>query len=215
MGALPCDAYHHYYHYQSSAQYLWLARACFALGDKDAAAAALKKALFQDHFNEEALALSSVSIPADVPFSYDKHPLRDATFLASVGLPAGVATFMHDEAAQLFEQAKYEQALKQFAKAAACDSEHSNSHFGMGKCCFMLGQFDEARKHVTEAVRLSHLAHDAYHRAASQAHVKRAREFMTQGEIDLAINDFSKALDLHRGNQDALSGREQAQKMRI
>jgi len=53
--ALPCDGYHHYYHYQSSAQYLWLGRALQLLGKYEDAAKSYKNSIFQDHFNAEAL----------------------------------------------------------------------------------------------------------------------------------------------------------------
>src|ERR1700753_3853410 len=48
---LACDAYHHYYHYQSSAQYLWLATTLRVLGRTNEAIVAYNNAIFQDHFN--------------------------------------------------------------------------------------------------------------------------------------------------------------------
>ena len=52
---LPCDRYHHHYHYQASAQYLWLAETLRALGRTEYALAAYDKAIFQDHLNQEAI----------------------------------------------------------------------------------------------------------------------------------------------------------------
>jgi Tfp pilus assembly protein PilF len=67
---------------------------------------------------------------------------------------------------------------------------------------------------LREAVRASHLAHDAYHRRASDAHLARGQQFLAAGEVELAIQDFTKALDLHRGNKVALAARASAYRLK-
>ena len=214
LGALPCDAYHHFYHYQSSAQYTLLARTCFMLGLQDEAKAALTKAIFQDHFNPEALAMKAAVTANSVPQSYDKHPLSDAAFRASVGLPADEVALLHDSALALRLNGDVEGAARQFSEALVLAPDHSNSHFGLARCLFAQADYQQAQHHLQEAVRLSHTAHDAYHRSASAEHVKRARDFAARGENELAINDYTKALDLHRGNTEATQAREQLQAQR-
>ena len=210
QGALPCDAWHHYYHYQSSAQYLWLAETLRALGQEADAQAAYKRALFQDHFNQEALEGKAEAMATRAP-EYAKHPLRDAEFLASVGLAAHTGTALHDEAAAHYEVARYDQALVLLNKTEA---GHSNSYFLRGRCHFLKREFEMARADITEAIRLSHLGHDAYHRHASGEHLARGKAYAASGELELAISDFTKALDLHRGNQDALAARAQSYRVK-
>lgn len=199
MGALPCDAHHHYYHYQSSAQYLLLARACFALGRQDEAMEAIEKALFQDHFNEEALALKACEGRQEVAQSYDKHPMMDADFCASVGKQQDDTGRRHDEAIALWQQGDAEGALTKLAE----NPTHSNSRFARARIYFAQQDYAKAYAELKEAVKLSHVRHDAYHRTASDAHVERARAFAANGRPELALNDYAKALDLDRTNETA------------
>ncbi len=211
LGALACDAWHHYYHYQSSAQYLWLAYTYDALGQQKEASTAIDKALFQDHFNAEALERKKngtrhegrgVNIP-----HYDKHPLLDGEFCLSIGESPSQATLMHDEGIKALEQGEYTTASHYFNTAIAVDPQHSNSFFGLGKTAFVQQDYEKSREVFTEATRLSHLRHNAYHRLASNAHFERGKTFLAQGEMDLAINDFNKALDLWHQNEEAIKMR--------
>jgi tetratricopeptide (TPR) repeat protein len=102
------------------------------------------------------------------------------------------------------------EAMALFDTAIALNAHHSNSFFARGKCYFLLDDFEKARVDFMEAIRLSHQKHDSYHRAASEEHLQRGRGFLKLGKLDLAINDFTKALDLHRKNKDALAARAQA-----
>lgn len=213
-GALPCDGYHHFYHYQSSTQYLWLARLCHDLGDKAAAEDAVKKALFQDHFNEEALAIKTQGNTQGVNHTYSKHPLLDAQFCESVGRSPDNATTLHDGAVKAILEGNIAQAILHLEQAIAANPKHSNSHFWLGKCRMLEGRLEEARALVQEAIRLAHLDHEAYHRSASDIHLERARQFLHNGSLDLAINDYTKALDLNRSNVAASAELAAAEKLR-
>lgn len=213
-GALLCDSYHHFYHYQASTQYLWLARICYLLEASAEAEQAIKKALFQDHFNEEALAIKNKGSVDGIAHTYDKHPLFDAQFCNSVGRKHDAVTVLHDEGVKAVLSGDMATAVEKFMQALNISPTHSNSHLWMGKCRLAMGDAIGAKKNMQEAIRLSHLDHEAYHKAASQEHVKRAREFFKRSELDLAINDYTKALDLDRTNQDAIKERDEAQKLR-
>ncbi len=65
-----------------------------------------------------------------------------------------------------------------------------------------------------EAVRVFAARHDRYHRHASDMHLRRGLYFLRAGETDLAIADFSKALDLHRHNVEALRERAGAYRLK-
>ncbi len=110
---------------------------------------------------------------------------------------------MHDEAVSHYLAGDYIQALL----VLPADTHHSNSHFLRGKCRFQLKAYREAYEEFSEAVRLSHIRHDVYHRFASQQHVWRGEKLFDEGHIDLAIADFTKALDLYDGNKDAMKAR--------
>ena len=80
---------------------------------------------------------------------------------------------------------------------------HSNGLYRLAFAYVQQGKAEAACAHVKEAIRLSHIEHDSYHRAASQQHFERGQQFAQVQEYDLAINDFYKALDLNRQNQQA------------
>jgi len=213
--ALPCDAWHHYYHYQSSAQYLWLAEALYALGKPDEALTLYDRAIFQDHFNEEALkgkeggARGKRRVP-----SYNKHPLFDLEFRSLIGELPDDATKPHDDGMSALLAGDTATALKFFEKALAAVPSHSNSFFGRGKSYFLKGDYAQAATDFAQAVRLSHIKHDAYHRTASAEHFARGAAFLKSGQLDLAVSDFTKALDLHRGNRHALAARANAYRLK-
>lgn len=200
-GALPCDAFHHHYHYQSSAQYTLLAHLCFALGKKEEMQLAISKALFQDHYNEEALELRASGFAGDLP-RYAKHPLTDAEFCANIGKPATRATQWHDEAMALMERdpAAAQELLEKLVRHYPT---HSNGRFRLAQLYAVQNLHKQAYTQLIEAIRLSHEEHDGYHQTASGEHVARGAEFARHAEYDLAINEFHKALDLHRGNAEA------------
>jgi tetratricopeptide (TPR) repeat protein len=209
LASLPCDHFHHYYHYQSCAQYLWLAETCIALEAMDEALTAYEKALFQDHFCEEAK--KDVSrLTCHVPPIYDKHPLFDIAFCSSVGELPTDATALHDAGVHATLAGDIASALAALNKAITLEPGHSNSYFARGKCWFMQKAYAKARNDFAEAIHLSHIKHDAYHQLASDEHTKRAQLFLAAREADLAIADFSKALDLNRRNKNALAGRAAA-----
>ena len=174
----------------------------------------MKKALFQDHFNEEALAIKAKGSDKGIEHSYNKHPLYDVEFCASVARKTDAATALHDDAVKALLTEDTQKAILLFAEAVASFPTHSNSHFWLGKCRMLEGKTSEAKTLLLEAIRLAHQGHDAYHHSASDAHVARARAFLAEGNIDLAINDFTKALDLNRGNEVALKEREAAQRVK-
>lgn len=66
-----------------------------------------------------------------------------------------------------------------------------------------------------KAIAMSSARHDAYHKHASGAHVLRGEYNMQAGELDLAIADFSKALDLWRGNAQATVLRDACRDRRL
>lgn len=212
VASLPCDFYHHYYHYQSSTQYLWLAEALRVLGRNSEALVAYSNAIFQDHFNQEALSgkaqLETGEKRGRVIPSYDKHPLRDAEFCVSTGQMPDATTKLHDKAVAGCLAGSYAQVLSLIPP----DTTHSNSRFLLGKCWFHLQRYGKAADNFIEAIRISHMHHDQYHHHASTQHFLRGSAFFYGGKIDLAIVDFTKALDLNRHNQEARQARARAYK---
>lgn len=208
--ALPCDFYHHYYHYQASAQYLWLAEAYAALDMNVEATEAYDKALFQDHFNDEATE-GKARILRGEPYvfhlpAYAKHPITDEEFRLSTDKTPNSNTRLHDNAIGLYLSRYYSHTLSLLENV----SGHSNICFLKGRCWFALKKYEKAIPELLQAIRLSHAEHDAYHQFASNEHLRRGERFFYDDHIDLAIADFTKAIDLNSNNKDARKARAAA-----
>ncbi len=199
-----CDRQHHHYHYQASAQYLWLARTYEALGEYDEARVCYDKAIFQDHWNQEALDGKQAGFRGVIAApTYDRHSLFDGPFRHAIGQPLSAASGAHDDAAHALLEHHYGSAMHGFDRAIHLEPDFSNAYFGKGKCAFLMQDYHTASDALREAIRLSHRAHDRYHRHASDLHAQRGRWHERKGNVDLAIADYSKALDLDNRNQDA------------
>jgi tetratricopeptide (TPR) repeat protein len=240
------DSYHHNYHYQSSAQYLWLGELLLILDKKEEALIAYKKALFQDHLNEEAefrlknfIEMSSLrdfsqknrgnlktnlldcfamlentdylnKESCKLNIKYSNHPVYDTQFCQLIGCEITEITRQHDKAVSSYLSGDYQQAIK----ILEANENHSNSQFLIGKCLIALEKYEEAGIYLSESIKLSHIKHDEYHKLASNIHVQRGIEFMRQEELELAIMDFSKALDLYNNNHEALRQRAKAYRLK-
>ena len=211
------DSYHHHYHFQSSTQYLWLGEVLCILEDYEGAFSAFKHALFQDHLNQYAKAgiafctaqregKNNGTYEARGMFHYANHPLFDSAFCASVGLPYSDAGRQHDEAARFYQLGDYLYAFH----LLNVESSHSNSHLLAGKCLVGLKRYTQAVTHFNEAIRLSQRMHEEYHRFASDAHLHRGNVAFGRDEPDIAIAEYSKALDLDSHNLEARKARANA-----
>ncbi len=203
---LDCDLYHHYYHYQASAQYLWFSVTYLAQNKLTEAEEACTKAIFQDHFNQAALALKNhPENYLQLPLQYTKHPESDAEFCQSIGKEPTTSSALHDASLT----ADFQTALTLLNQAIELDPTHSNSYFAKGKLYFSIQDYAQAEIDFYQAIQLSHQDHNQYHQTASQAHCQRGKIFLQNNEPELAIADFSKALDLYSKNQEALELRSQ------
>ena len=181
------------------------------LGQKKEAVAAYDKALFQDHFNEAAMAGKERETRDGERgirgFKYDKHPLLDGEFRMSIGEVPCAVSRLHDAGVRGSDIACFNAAI-------ALDPSHSNSYFARGKYWFAEKSYDRACTDFREAIALSHIKHNDYHRLASGEHLARGKAFLNAGELDLAVNDFTKALDLWPQNQDAIQACEKARHLK-
>ena len=196
------DSYHHFYHYQSSAFQLWLAESFCAMGEWEPALAHFDKAVFQDHLNMFALYgrgylfyRNGKSAEAWKDFSLvQKHQFSGIAYEQVTQWKAVLSPY-----------GKHPLGQKQFCPEAGIeDSLTGDALCKTGQEHFAQGDYAKAAEHFAQAVTLSGQAHDAYHRFASQLRLQRATQFVAEGEIDLAIADCSKALDLWNENDSAL-----------
>lgn len=149
----------------------------------------------------------ALSAAAPLALSYDKHTLNDAAFCRDMGRGLSAATGLHDAASALFLKSDYLGALGRIDAALQADAGHANSHFLRGRCWFAMENYAKAAESFAAALAVIVHEHDAYHRQASDLHMQRGQLLCGGENWDLAIADFTKALDLHTGNLKALAER--------
>lgn len=172
-----CDQHHHLYHYKSSHMHLCYGLHLRASGDEAAARKEFEAAVFQDHLNSQA-----------------KEALSSLQGNAAAIQSGSPRSTRHDGGAyDTHIQTHAIERLATFEASLGWEPDTSMVRLAVGE--------------YLEALRICNDRHQRYHRHASNAHLSRGRWHEAQGNLDLAIADYSKALDLNSKNQDALHAR--------
>lgn len=191
-----CDKHHHFYHYKSSWMHLAYANALRAAGNGEAAKKHYKAAIFQDHLNEEAKTALAFPSPltgeggAKHRMGVNESDITITPTRLSGDLPrqgGGEKTYDTHITTGAIE------ALITFEASLGWEKDVSV------ELC-RNGQYEEALK-------ICAARHDAYHHHASASHVARGKWFEDNSYPDLAIADYSKALDLNGKNTGAITSR--------
>lgn len=125
---------------------------------------------------------------------------------AIMHLPTSAALF-HDRGCYNLHLGAYGCGISDYSEAITLDSTHSNAYYGRGTCFWHQQKRRPALQDYDDAIRLSTMKHEAYHHQASQLHAVRGEIYGRIGEIELAINDYTKAIDLNRQHVDAYFNR--------
>ena len=220
------ECYHHFYHYQGSFQYCLLAESHHQLGEWDEAATAYEKSLFQDHTNARALegvaqlisrdmALLSENYTRMVEYDHDiptliylpgqkpVHKEKTQQRLRENKTPSG----LYDLGIWYFLQGDHENARVAFAECLREDASHSKAVFAMGRIAHTHQQWRDAVAWLRHAARLLAEEHDGYHWTASHHRYMRAGLHMAMNALDMAIADYTKALELQNKNKQAYLAR--------
>lgn len=94
-----------------------------------------------------------------------------------------------DQGTQLFEEGKYEEALKQFQAGVQAHPNDPRAHFNVGAALHKLGQNAEAKKSLDKALEL-----DRGGTYANQIHYNLGNVAHADGRRDDALKEYRKAL---------------------
>lgn len=223
------DQYHHYYHYQGSYQYTLLAECHAYLDELGEALAAYKKAVFQDHTNPRALmGLKAVEnnqpLPLGLP-EYTRMVEYDSDLSHYIFLPGerplkpekthtapeeNNASSLYDAAIHAINKKDTDKAREYFILTLKLNPEHSKAAFGLGRIAFEKHAYRDALVWIKKACAMLSEEHDAYHWTSSFHRLWRGEVYEAMGDADMAIADYSKAIDLQGKNTDAYLARAKA-----
>lgn len=105
----------------------------------------------------------------------------------------------------LIHTEQYKEAEKMLKKSLLISSNNFIAYLWLGTCNIFLHKLNKANAYLLEAIALLSKQHEHYHKNFSKHFYKRGLLHHKLDEIDLALNDLNRSLDLHRSNIDALS----------
>lgn len=100
-----------------------------------------------------------------------------------------------DQAMELKNQGRYDEALAQFRALIACSPDHARAHLGLGLVYCFIGMFDESLEELKRAVECAPEWVDA--------HLNLAKTYAMLGMYDEAKVEFNQVLQLHPGHPEA------------
>ncbi len=124
--------------------------------------------------------------------------LLGAALLAWPGpLLADSAAARNNEGNQLYEDERFDEALKMYVEAQALEPEAPALHYNIGNVLFRKGEFDKAAEEYLRA----QAADDPT--LAQAATYNRGNAFLQQGQLKEAVNSYIQALRARSSDEDA------------
>ena len=105
----------------------------------------------------------------------------------------------------LIHAEQYKEAEKMLKKSLLISSNNFIAYLWLGTSNIFLHKPNTANTYLLKAIALLNKQHEQYHKNFSKHFYKRGLLHHKLDEIDLALNDLNRSLDLHRSNIDALS----------
>jgi tetratricopeptide (TPR) repeat protein len=101
-----------------------------------------------------------------------------------------------DQAVELKNQGRYDEALAEFGKVLASCPDHARAHLGLGLVYCFVGRFDESLEELKRAVECDSEWVDA--------HLNLAKTYAMLGMYDEARTEFDRVLELHPNHPEAV-----------
>ncbi len=111
---------------------------------------------------------------------------------------------LYDLAMAYLMNSQYQMSVRYSNQAFKIDAEYSNAYLSAGLGYFFQKNFKKAEKLLSTSVKIICKKHKEYHITSSMQFYNRGFIYYKLFQFDLAINDLTKALDLHDKNIDAL-----------
>ena len=216
--AIEISANHHpLLHYECSAAHLFRGYIYIQLNKKDLAKKEFKESIFQDHENKDAkIASKSLSKPFSVTkkveyisklFSeyINKNYAKRIKVLENLcANEEANKTTRYDLSVYYFLSNKYDQSLLHAKQSLNIDQNNGSACLLIGIINFLQGDNNSALSYIDQAIEIFKTHHHDYHINSSVQYYNRGFIYYNMNELDIACNDLTKSLDLHKKNIDAL-----------
>jgi len=122
-------------------------------------------------------------------------------------LLADSAAGRNNEGNRLYEDDRYDEALKMYVEAQALEPEAPELHYNIGNVLFRKGEYDKAAEEYLRA----QAADDP--KLSQAATFNRGNAFLQQGQLKEAVNSYIQALRAQPSDEDAKRNLELALRM--
>ncbi len=197
--------YHAPIHYECSAHFLQRALLYFPMGEQQKAQADLESAIFQDHENHAAVQLKQNGWKReDIAPEYDRNLMTETEwYYEATRTMRDIHSMLphqqqHDRAVFFMRQEDWHQAGAILSDLVKQRPAYPLAWHHRSKVFLALNEARQAFSDINRAVEEAAKWHESYHRDAAYHHYHRGQLYAEKGETDLAVMDFSKAIDLDK-----------------
>lgn len=110
--------------------------------------------------------------------------------------------FLKDKGVEFFKNGNYEAAINAFSEAIKLNPSLPQLFSNRAACCLAIGEYDKCIQDSCRALELYYPVVPSNYLARAKVFVRRGTAYANQGELDLAIQDYSAAMKLSPNNEE-------------
>ena len=197
--------YHAPIHFECSAQFTLRAVLHFEMGEHEKAKADLEAAIFQDHENHVAQNLKMNGYTRGMQVQEYTHDLMTETawHFETSRKHTEIGELQpyqqqHDKAIYFYRHGLMKEAVATLSMLLKQQPNYPMAWHHRAEMYLVMNERRQAYADINRAIEESHLWHEGYHYNAALHHLHRGLVYAQTGQPEMAMMDFSKALDLHK-----------------
>lgn len=197
--------YHAPIHYECSAQYTMRAILHFEMAEFDKGQADLDAAIFQDHENHVATQLKEHGYQRGMEVQeYTRDLMTEMAWRYEIGRTQAEFGALqpyqqqHDKAIYYYRHGLLKEAVGTLNLLLKNNPDYSIAWHHRAEVYLVMRERRQAYADVNKAIETAHTWHENYHFNAALHHLHRGLVYADTGQPEMAMMDFTKALELHK-----------------